>query len=856
VSPVPLSHPQSDQLEAFAAGQIAPEAAVEISAHLASCEACRTVIDSLPADTLVSLLRQVPVPAELPTTTAPPAVDIHDVVTRAWPSAPPSNEFPIPAALTDNPRYRVIELVGIGGMGAVYKAEHRLMERHVALKVVNPSLVNKPAMVERFQREVKAAARLTHPNIVTAHDADQAGETHFLVMEYVEGVSLNQHVQKHGALPVAEACAYIRQAALGLAHAAERGMVHRDIKPHNLMLTADGQVKILDFGLARFVREQAGAETDGVASGESDASNSGKKPPITEIGAVMGTVDFIAPEQAADPRQADLRADIYSLGCTLYYLLAGQAPYPEGSTLDKLTAHLERDPKPLSEFRSDVPTRLAGVIARMMAKDPARRYQTPAAVAEALQPFAARKAPPRGRRWAMAFAACLLGGAILAGTIIYVQTDKGILEIKAQDDAIHVVIDQMGVMIRDRESKRAYRMKVGEHKLASGDYEIDVTELPEGVEFKTDQFTIRRGGAVRLTANSRRSRDSTGTAARAKTRPPAPGEGIPAQYRPAIDKGLGYLAKMQKKDGHWEADGGQYPHAITAMAGMVMLMEGSTLDDGKYADSIRRAVDWLSGRSQPNGMIGTPKVEARYLFGHGYAMLFLASVYGQTENGPRRSKLEEILTKAVEFTANAQSKHGGWGYVAAREGDNFDESASTIIQLQGLRAARNAGIVVPKRLIDLDYLRRTTTPRGAVMYSITQPQGGGDRPALTAAALACMFTTGEYDSELGKKWLVFCQQLVPIDKPKSGLGWDEFTQYYYAQALYILGESGYVKLFPHSNAAEQLTWSKYRAATFGAVVAQQGDDGSWKSVLGPVYATTCWLTVLQLDQGMVPIYQR
>src|SRR5262249_11871361 len=163
------------------------------------------------------------------------------------------------AALAGHPRYRVLELLGVGGMGAVYKAEHLRMERTVALKVVNRSLTDNPAMVERFTREVKAAAKLAHPNIVTAFDADQAGDTHFLVMEFVEGVSLSRLVAEHGRLPVAEACDYVRQAALGLQHAFARGMVHRDIKPHNLMRTPEGQVKILDFGLARFAMETPAA---------------------------------------------------------------------------------------------------------------------------------------------------------------------------------------------------------------------------------------------------------------------------------------------------------------------------------------------------------------------------------------------------------------------------------------------------------------------------------------------------------------------------------------------------------------------------------------------------------------------
>ena len=162
-----------------------------------------------------------------------------------------------PKELADHPRYRVLGLLGAGGMGAVYKAEHRLMERPVALKVIRRGLTDDPAAAERFRREVKAAARLSHPHIVRAYDAEQAGDLHFLVMEFVEGTDLARLVAGQGPLPVARACEYARQAALGLQHAFEHGMVHRDIKPQNLMLTPDGQVKVLDFGLARFVSESA-----------------------------------------------------------------------------------------------------------------------------------------------------------------------------------------------------------------------------------------------------------------------------------------------------------------------------------------------------------------------------------------------------------------------------------------------------------------------------------------------------------------------------------------------------------------------------------------------------------------------
>ncbi|MBV9123135.1 MAG: serine/threonine protein kinase, partial [Planctomycetes bacterium] len=272
----------------------------------------------------------------------------------------------LPPELMDHPRYQVVRVLGSGGMGSVFEAQHRLMERPVALKVVRKELTDRPAAADRFRQEVRAAARLSHPNIVAAYDAEQAGNLHFLAMELVPGESLDRVVRKRGPLPVIEACRLVLQAARGLQHAHERGMVHRDIKPQNLMLTPDGQVKILDFGLARFASETSPAGG------------------LTEPGAVMGTPDYIAPEQARDAHQADIRADIYSLGCTLYFLLTGRPPFPEGSVLQKLIAHQEQTPPPVAQLRPEVPPPVAAILERMLVKDPARRYQTPTEVADDL----------------------------------------------------------------------------------------------------------------------------------------------------------------------------------------------------------------------------------------------------------------------------------------------------------------------------------------------------------------------------------------------------------------------------------------------------------------------------------------
>ncbi|HVS39028.1 MAG TPA: serine/threonine-protein kinase, partial [Gemmataceae bacterium] len=274
--------------------------------------------------------------------------------------------------------YVLMEKVGEGGMGAVFKARNWKLGQIVALKLIRPERLGSADAVKRFRREIRAAAQLDHPNIVRALDADEVGGTHLFVMEYVDGTPLNQVVKERGPLPAAEACAHIRQAALGLHHAQERGLVHRDVKPHNLLLARDGVVKILDMGLARMAADPAAAEST----------------MLTQEGQVMGTPDYMAPEQSLDAHRADIRSDLYSLGCTLYFLLAGQPPFPGGSLTHKLMAHQLSEPEPIEARRADAPAAVAALVRRLMAKDPARRFQTPADLAAALQDLL-RGAPAR-----------------------------------------------------------------------------------------------------------------------------------------------------------------------------------------------------------------------------------------------------------------------------------------------------------------------------------------------------------------------------------------------------------------------------------------------------------------------------
>jgi serine/threonine protein kinase len=257
-------------------------------------------------------------------------------------------------------------------MGQVFKARHRVLDRFVAIKLIRSDCLRRSDLTERFLREVKIAAQLSHPNIVVTHDAGRSGEKLFLAMELLEGEDLANLVGRQGPLSVGRACDYGRQAALALQYAHERGLIHRDIKPQNLFLATGDVIKVLDMGLARFRSATAEALVK----------------PLTEEGAFLGTPDYLAPEQAVDAHKVDVRADIYSLGCTLYHLLTGQPPFPEGSFMDKISQHQRSQPRPLDSIRpDDVPKELARVTSVMMAKQPGDRYQVPAEVVAALSPF-------------------------------------------------------------------------------------------------------------------------------------------------------------------------------------------------------------------------------------------------------------------------------------------------------------------------------------------------------------------------------------------------------------------------------------------------------------------------------------
>ena len=256
--------------------------------------------------------------------------------------------------------FHLQEFVGGGGMGAVFKALDTTLDRIVAVKVVASQSISSEDLQRRFLIEAQSTARLDHPNIARIHFVGRDRGLPYIVFEYIDGVNLRDLVLNHGAIPLGDALSYTCQIAHALAHAWQKEVVHRDIKPSNILVTREGQAKLVDMGLARFRQVGAAAEND-----------------LTTTGVTLGTFDYISPEQARDPREVDTRSDIYSLGCTLFYMLAGRPPFAEGTAVQKLLQHQDQSPPELSQLRPDIPESVSQLVSQMLAKSPELRPQTP-----------------------------------------------------------------------------------------------------------------------------------------------------------------------------------------------------------------------------------------------------------------------------------------------------------------------------------------------------------------------------------------------------------------------------------------------------------------------------------------------
>jgi WD40 repeat protein/serine/threonine protein kinase len=541
-------------LVAFTQGNLPLDVLDAIAEHLGSCASCESAIqqEEGPGDVLLSSLRRL-----AGSGTDEDAIlesEMAALVACGFNFPPPHRaDIPRPKQLRE---YQLLETLGEGGMGTVFRALHTRLDKTVALKTLAAWRMDKPDAVARFHREMKAVGNLSHPNIVQATDAGEVEGTHFLVMEFVEGLDLSKLVKRLGPLPVSDACELIRQAAVRLEYVHQHGLVHRDVKPSNLLLSHSGQVKVLDLGLARLGETLTGDEYSTASS------------------MVMGSFDYMAPEQADDPHAADARADLYSLGCTLYFLLVGEPPFPAPryrTALQKVKAHAAAAAPRVQDQHPETPAELAQIVERLLSKQPADRFDSAADLAVALEKFSrgsdltllfsapaasardsADTAPPTavtrmvgrkkagrqlkpqapsggrgGRRWPWVAGGALLA-ALLGVMILYIRTDEGTIEIVSDDREVKVIVERGGEQVRliDLATNQ-------EVELRSGKYHLRI-EGREDLELVASDFDLRRGdkvvASIRRKAASRSSpepvvarldnRPSAADALRRETIPP------------------------------------------------------------------------------------------------------------------------------------------------------------------------------------------------------------------------------------------------------------------------------------------------------------------------------------------------
>ncbi len=529
--------PQAEDLAAFYAGMLDESLAIDVGRHLDQCSSCQARLASQQQpDPLTGWLRQPPPddpyaaePAGQRVLSAADSIpaEVRALVETRVQQCDGTVENQVG-------QYRLLGQLGAGGMGTVHRAVHVRLKRPVAVKLLPAERMLNPDAVERFHREMEAIGKLDHPNIVRATDAGEADQVHYLVMELVEGIDLAALVRKLGPLGIADACELIRQAAVGLEYAHRKGLIHRDIKPSNIMLALVDHggvaVKILDLGLALLAQEADGTPRD-----------------LTTTGQMMGTFEYMAPEQGADSHEVDRRADVYALGATLYKLLTGEGPFPAGqfeTPLKKLRALVSEPVPSIATRRSDLSEELVSVIDRMVARNPDDRFATTEEVAEALEPFAdgadlvslleqsdATEQPggidqsavntdlgqsspsqntrpetpaleptsseipaetPSGRstiRW-LAVALALGGFLVLAGVVFYLQTDAGtlVVEIDDPDGLTRVTVEGEAVVITQKDKAgEPIRIRSGQHTL----------HLQRGdLEFSTKAFRLRRDDQV------------------------------------------------------------------------------------------------------------------------------------------------------------------------------------------------------------------------------------------------------------------------------------------------------------------------------------------------------------------------
>jgi serine/threonine protein kinase/DNA-binding beta-propeller fold protein YncE len=737
----PSPHPSDRNLRAYANGELDAAFAEAIVQHLDACEDCLLKVASISSDGFLDAFRRARSGVSLTTGGIDPRIAGSDLVIG---SGLPSTEGgtstssvadKFPEALVDHPDYKILRVLGRGGMGVVYLAHNDLMSRDEVLKVMDSSLIERPEALKRFQREIQLVARLRHDNIVTAYRAIRAGSHLVLAMEYVEGIDLDRIVKIRiaggkGPLPVSNACYYAYQAALALQHAHEHGMVHRDIKPANLMLAAKGGrpiIKVLDFGLSKASYESPDVDT-GLPSSKALLGDS---PLVTVIGQVLGTPQYIAPEQINDSQGADIRADIYSLGCTLYYLLSGGPPFLAQTLYDMLQAHQSMEAKPLNFVRTEVPATLAALVAKMMAKEPSRRFQTPGEVALALEPFFRKRAEP-----------ALLQPPIEPGPPAESAentTEADTHNISTEERHAENTPDQTPAVAvaRHRPRRRtvailgaliltAVTLGFGVQRwnksrpgkapttIPSGPVKVE-QEIPPGGAPPGGQAPLEPGKKSdpvippkpSLAVPKDRSVDESLTTilpalaiAKASTpefvKPKAEPQLVPLgqQVDQAIKLGLRYLMQMQKPDGSWDDVSQQAKTGTTSQVTLALLTAGEKTD----SPAIRKALGFLR-RFRPKDLQSTYAIALQ-------TMVFQAA---EPEADQLRIGANAAWLEAAQIKPDQRGAAGSW---SSAEGPVGGDNSNTQYALLGLKAASEAGVRVNPAVWELALAYWERTQRG------------------------------------------------------------------------------------------------------------------------------------------------
>ena len=514
-----------DELLSFALGRLPDTLAEQVESHIDLCATCEETVAILDdaTDSFLRELREIrqqegEEPA-LPAECAAALDQLRQVDLAQLDSLASADETPMEELVLRD--YELLEPLGIGGMGAVFRARHLRLEKLVAVKLLPERRMQDQAAVARFRREMRLIGQLNHPSIVSATDAGEAEGRHFLVMELVPGTDLGRLIRQTGPLPVADACELVRLAAIGMQHAHQRGIVHRDLKPSNLMLTTDGRLKILDLGLALL------------------ASQEGTVDELTTMGQLMGTLDYMAPEQFGDSHTVDYRVDVYSLAATLYKLIAGVAPYSGDAyrtPLQKLRGLATEDPISIGDRTRDLDSSLQALIHHGLHRDPQQRIASMQEFAEKLEPYcqgadlpalwqqrseklqalSSDTAKSRVHRrsmvtendrrqtvpaaspsvkktgfgwrgyWGLAVS---LGGLALLGVILFLKTNHGTLKIESPRDDLQLQV------LRQGQVHKNLLVSKGENawSLGLGEYEVKFMDPVDDLTIENGKFTLRRG---------------------------------------------------------------------------------------------------------------------------------------------------------------------------------------------------------------------------------------------------------------------------------------------------------------------------------------------------------------------------